>query len=402
MDRIPATEKLYLDDSYTVSFQAKLLSCTRLDAGRVAAVLDRTYFYPESGGQLADCGTIEDAEVIGVWEDESGVVYHGLARELASGTVRCQANWDHRFDHMQQHTGQHVLSRAFIEVGDLHTISFHMGDDACTIDLEGGELSDRIVEEAEALANAVVWQDREVTIKTVAAADLKETSLRKKLPEGVEQVRLVEIEDFDVIGCCGTHVVRTGELGLIKVLKHEKAKGAHRVSFKVGRRAFRDFSDKHEIVKQLANRFTTSVDGLDEKIEKLHSEGQCYRKEFQKLSKRLATLEAEALLQTAEEHNDQRYIVKVLSGYNSSYIKALASELKSKERTISMIGSDDGTIICNASEDADIDFTQPVVEQAKSLGGSGGGKGGFATVRLPKGVAVMDFLERAADVIKHG
>ncbi len=215
MDNVPATRKLYLEDAYTVSFQAMLLACTKLPDGRTAAVLDQTYFYPTSGGQLADRGTIENIEVTDVWEDDSGIVFHAIADELPPGAVRCHANWERRFDHMQQHTGQHVLSRAFIEVARLNTISFHMGSDACTIDIDGGELTEETLDSAEALSNKIIWEDREVTVKNVARSELKQDALRKKLPAGVEQVRLVEVTGFDVIGCCGTHVRRAGELGAI-------------------------------------------------------------------------------------------------------------------------------------------------------------------------------------------
>lgn len=401
MGDITATKKLYLEDSYTVSFQATVLSCQTLDDGRVAAILDQTHFYPESGGQLADRGVIEDVDVVDVWEDDSEIVYHGLAAELPPGPVRCRADWDRRFDHMQQHTGQHVLSRAFIEIAGLETVSFHMGADGCTIDIVGGELTDGAMNEAEALANAVIWQDRDVVVKTVSPSELEDAALRKKLPVGVAEVRLVEIDGFDVIGCCGTHVRRTGELGAIKVLKHEKVKNAYRVSFKVGRRAFQDFCDKHDIVKTLANRFTTSAEGLDDKVAKLQAEAQRYRKDLKKLSKKLAEFEAESLLAAAEAHGDRKLIARVFKDCDDDYLRALSSELKSTKGTINIMGSAGGTVVCNASKDIPIDFSNTVVKYAESLGGSGGGKGGFATVQLPEDVSVEDFVARVVDKIKQ-
>jgi alanyl-tRNA synthetase len=402
MSKLSATKKLYLEDSYRVSFQAGLISCSRLADGRYAAVLDQTCFYPESGGQLADRGVIEEVEVTDVWEDEGETVYHGLTEELRVGPVRCEVDWEHRLDHMQQHTGQHILSRAFIEVGALETISFHMGDESCTIDLAGGDLTPEILQRAEMLSNAIVSENRDVLVKSVAPAELEETELRKKLPEGVSEVRLVEVADFDVIGCCGTHVRTTGELGIIKVLKSEKAKGANRVSFKTGKRAFRDYRDKHEIVKLLANQFTTSTAGVVDTVNKIQADGQRYRKELQKLSKRLAAFEAQALVDSAQEHDNQKLIVRVFSDCDESYLRALASELKRKTDTVRLIGSEGGTVICNACADTKIDFSETVIERARSLGGRGGGKGAFATVQLPKEVDVADFLERVADEIKRG
>lgn len=400
MDRASATKKTFLEDAYTVSFKAKLLSCSELSDGRLAAVLDQTYFYPESGGQLSDRGTLDGVEVLDVWEDDSETVYHCVASPLSPGPVEGQCDWDLRFDHMQQHTGQHVLSRAFIETGNLETVSFHMGDESCTIDLAGGDLTADVLQSAESLANEVICEDREVRIRNVSPSDLSEAALRKKLPDGVEKVRLVEIDGFDVIGCCGTHVRRTGELGVIKVLKHEKAKGAFRVSFKVGRRAFLDYGDKHEIVQNLARRFTTSAGSLEDKIEKIQIEGQQQRKELQKISRRLAAYEAEDLLKTAVEHEARKFVVRVLSGHDETYLKALATELKARANTISMLGTDFGLVICNASADVDVDFTGPVIERARSLGGSGGGKGGFATVQLPGEVDLGVFLEQAFEQIR--
>jgi alanyl-tRNA synthetase len=401
MGDITATKKLYLEDSYTVSFQATLLSCQTLDDGRIAAILDQTRFYPESGGQVADRGVIEDVDVVDVWEDDSEIVYHGLAAELSPGPVHCRADWDRRFDHMQQHTGQHVLSRAFIEIAGLETVSFHMGAEGCTIDIVGGELADDAKNEAEALANAVIWQDRDVVVKTVNPSEREDTALRKKLPDGVAEVRLVEIDGFDVIGCCGTHVRRTGELGAIKVLKHEKVKNAYRVSFKVGRRAYQDFCDKHDIVKTLANRFTTSAEGLDDKVSKLQAEAQRHRKDLKRLSKKLAGFEAKSLLAAAEAHGDQKLIARVFKDYDDNYLRALSSELKSTKGTISIMGSAGGMVVCNASKDIPIDFSNMVVKYAESLGGSGGGKGGFATVQLPEDVSVEDFVAQVVDKIKQ-
>jgi alanyl-tRNA synthetase len=396
------TAKLYLTDPYTTSFQATLISCYEND-GRIVAVLDRTHFYPDSGGQLADRGTIAGVAVSDVWEDGPDRVCHTVAAEIVPGPVSCEIEWQRRFDHMQQHTGQHLLSRAFIEVDGLETVSFHMGDDACTVDLEGGAIGDAVIDDAEGLSNSIIWQDRPVLIKTLARGELQNLSdvtLRKSLPEHVDGVRLVEIENFDVIGCCGTHVRRTGELGLVKVLKHEKAKGAHRVTFKVGMRAAADFKQKHDIAKRLAGSLTTSIDGLEDKIEKLRNEAQRNRKESQKISKRLATHDARDLVAKARSDSGRRYVVEVVTEGGEDYIKLLASELKGHDNTVSLIGTPEGAVICTASTDVDIDLATAVTKRAKAGGGSGGGKGGFASVRLPKGVATADFLEQVFEDIR--
>jgi alanyl-tRNA synthetase len=395
------TQRLYLQDSYTVSFHALLISCEKRPEGGYVAVLDKTHFYPESGGQLADRGTINGVEVTDVWEDEAETVCHGLAGELMPGAADCNADWERRFDHMQQHTGQHVLSRAFIDIAGLNTIAFHMGDDACTIDLDGSTVDHAVLREAEDMANAIVCENREVAVRMVPRSEMDDAGLRKSLPEGVTDVRLVEVAGFDVCGCCGTHVRRTGELGVIKVLKQEKTKGATRVYFKVGRRAMMDYKQKHDVLSQLANRFTTAVDGVADKVEKMVAEGDQRRKELKKLQSKLVEHEVRELVASARIHNDRRFVVDVSGDRSDDFVKMLASALKSAAGTVGLLGNPGGRVVCVASKDVPIDFALPVVERAKTLGGSGGGKGGFASVQLPAEVDVAEFVEKVFEDVKN-
>jgi len=398
-DSSPPTEKLYLDDPYTVSFSARLVSCAAQDDGSFSAVLDRTFFYPESGGQLPDAGRIADVDVINVWEDDAGIVYHKVTSSVPDGNVTCEINGKRRREHMHHHTGQHILSRAFIEVASLHTVSFHMGEDACTIDVEGPKLSAEIVEKSENLANSIIQENRPVVTIDVARDQLDNDALRKKLPADVEVARLVEVEGFDVIGCCGTHVRRTGELGLIKVLKTEKAKGAHRIFFKVGRRAFEDLQRKHDVVSGLAKRFTTGVDGVEDKVEKLQGEIRSLRKEVKTLSGSLAAHEADAMLESARTEDSRRYVVASIER-DDDFIKSLASELRKKDNTISLLAGASGRITCVASADSSVDLCDAAVACAESMGGSGGGKGGFAALQLPPGSDVEKALDQIYAAIK--
>jgi alanyl-tRNA synthetase len=395
------TEKLYLNDPYTTVFEARIVSCENDERGRPAAVLDRTYFYPESGGQPADRGSIAGIAVLDVQEDENGTVRHFLAAPAQTGSAECRIDWDRRFDHMQQHTGQHVLSRAFIEAGKLVTISFHLGDEMCTIDLDGPGLNDEIVDKAELLANLVIWEDRAVSVRTRAPAEIETEKLRKALPEGVTEVRLVEVEGFDTVGCCGTHVRRAGELGLIKVLKYEKTKGHFRAHFLSGKRAYRDLSKKHDILKRLGNRFTTSSDAIEEKLEKLQTEKDRLRKDSQKLAKRLAAYEADALHAAGERHGERVYVAEVVAGADEEYVRSLGSLLKAKKGTVSLLATEAGAVVCSASDDVAVDLCSIAVARAKSLGGGGGGKGGFATIRLPEGASPSDFIRGVLEEIKN-
>ncbi len=392
--------KRYLDDAYTTSFQAKILSCDALPSGHFALVLDQTYFYPESGGQPPDRGVIADAEVVDVRESgENGIIHEVTA--AVEGKVECEVDWDVRFDHMQQHTGQHLLTRAFIEITGMPTISFHMGEETSTIDLQGKEADEETMDAVESLANAIIWENREVLIRNVAVSELEESSLRKSLPAGVTEARLVEIEDFDVVACCGTHVRRTGELGALKILKHERVKKNIRVHFRVGRRAFWDYQDKHDVVKALANQFTTSVDGILEKVEKLTTDAQNMRKALRMSKKKLAVFEKDHLIKAARIHGDKHFVVHLCKEGDEEYLNLLASECKNEPDSIVLLGSKEGHVVCAASPGLSIDLANIVVGAAREAGGNGGGKGGFARVDLPASIDVMEFLEKVYEHVKE-
>jgi alanyl-tRNA synthetase len=403
----PNTEKLYLDDPYAVSFRARVLRWETDARGRVAAVLDRSGFYPESGGQTADRGAIGNAVVVDVQEGEGDTVRHyveGGQRPQVGEEADCRVDWDRRFDHMQQHTGQHVLSRAFIATAGLYTVSFHMGEEACTIDLEGSGYGPEVADRAEDLANSIVFENRAVSVRTVAvdepgAVDGKE--LRRSLPEGVTEVRLVEVEGFDTIPCCGTHVRTTGELGVIKVLKAEKVKGLHRVHFKVGGRAVRDYRDKHDVVQRLSNRLTTSAADVAANVDKLIDEGQQARKRLKRLSLKLADYEARAIVAEVDKEGGKRIVVRHFDEGDDEFVKQVSVALRREPETIAVLSSAAGGVICCASEGVDVDFARIAVERAKAAGGSGGGRGPFAQLKLPEGADVRRFLEEIEDDVRR-
>lgn len=398
--RVSKTEKPYLDDPYTTRFTATILDTDAAPGGGQRVLLDRSYFYPESGGQTADVGRIGDLPVVDVQEGEGESVIHTVAGDAPpTGTVECTIDWGRRFDHMQQHTGQHVLSRAFIETSDLHTISFHMGEETCTIDVQAAgrsALDDDALAAAETLANRVVQENRPVTVRTVPVSELDADGLRRKVPEGVTDARLVDVAQFDVIPCCGTHVRATGELGLIKVLKWENVKSAQRVYFKVGRRALDDYTEKHGIVSALAARFTTAVAEVGANVDKVLAANQSAKKELRALSQRLAAFEARDLLAGAERLGGVTLVARRVDG-DGGYARAVATQLGEHAGTVAVIGAADGTVVCAG---ADAGVAALAVERAKAAGGSGGGRGGFAQLRLPGDADVAAFIEGIAQHVR--
>ncbi len=387
------TQKLYLEEPYQTAFEATVVASRALDSGAHEVVLDRTLFYPESGGQLCDGGTLGAARVTNVAEGDDESVVHTVTGDIAkSGKVAGAIDWPLRFDHMQQHTGQHVLSRAFIETAGLPTVSFHMGDDTCTIDLDGSGFDDAAARRAEDLANRVIAENRPIAVRLVPVAELDQAELRRKVPEGVTIARIVSVSDFDSIPCCGTHVRTTGELALVKVLRAERVKNFHRVHFKVGSRALDDYREKHGIVQTLANRLTTSSGDLLHKVERLSEESQASAKRAKQLVQRLAEAHKASILARATAVGSRRIVVH--RDADAALVRALATELQSEPGTIALLGADDGTVVCATAKDVTLDLATTASALARELGGSGGGKGGFAQLKLENGARVDELLAR--------
>jgi alanyl-tRNA synthetase len=382
------TQKLYLDHSYDTVFEANVESTRPAQPGVSAIVLDRTLFYPESGGQLSDRGTLGGGDVIDVQEN-GDVVEHLVKGEVSTvAPLRGAVDWPMRFDHMQQHTGQHILSRAFIKTDKLDTVGFHMGDETCTIDLDGPSPDAAAIARAEDLSNQIINENRPIDIKTMPIEQVDMSELRRKVPEGVTMARIVTVRDFDVIPCCGTHVKSTGELGMIKVLKTEKVRNFHRIHFKVGVRAFADYRDKHAVLQELSQRLTTAPLDVNAKVERLVEDSRAADKRLKNLVQRLAATEAQRLL---SESAGARVIVHREA--DAALARALATEMQKAPGTVALISADDGSVVCVSSHELGIDLATPASALARELGGSGGGKGGFAQIKLSP-EKVSTFLER--------
>ena len=382
------TQKLYLDHSYDTVFEANVESTRPAQPGVSAIVLDRTLFYPESGGQLSDRGTLGGGDVIDVQEN-GDVVEHLVKGEVSTvAPLRGAVDWPMRFDHMQQHTGQHILSRAFIKTDKLDTVGFHMGDETCTIDLDGPSPDAAAIARAEDLSNQIINENRPIDIKTMPIEQVDMSELRRKVPEGVTMARIVTVRDFDVIPCCGTHVKSTGELGMIKVLKTEKVRNFHRIHFKVGVRAFADYRDKHAVLQELSQRLTTAPLDVNAKVERLVEDSRAADKRLKNLVQRLAATEAQRLL---SESAGARVIVHREA--DAALARALATEMQKAPGTVALISADDGSVVCVSSHELGVDLATLASALARELGGSGGGKGGFAQIKLSP-EKVSTFLER--------
>ncbi|HKW14893.1 MAG TPA: alanyl-tRNA editing protein, partial [Candidatus Krumholzibacteria bacterium] len=292
-------------------------------------------------------------------------------------------------DHMQQHTGQHILSRAFIRTDKLDTVGFHMGEETCTVDLDGPAPDSGAIGRAEDLSNQIINENRPIDITTMPIEQVDMSELRRKVPEGVREARIVTVRDFDVIPCCGTHVRTTGELGMIKVLKTEKVRNFHRVHFKVGVRALADYREKHAILQELSQRLTTAPLDVNAKVQRLLDDARTGDKRFKAVIQRLAAADAERLL---KEHGATPRVVSHREP-DPALARAVATEMQKVPGTIAIIGADDGSVVCVSSHELGVDLATPASTLAKELGGSGGGKGGFAQIKVDP-AQVNAFLER--------
>ena len=292
------TERLYYHDSTLHEFEAAVLDVlSESNSGsRPAVVLDRTAFYPSSGGQVFDTGWIVVADqrkvrVTEVAEREDGTILHYLesAPAMEKGSrVRGLIDVERRRDHMQQHSGQHVLSAAFARLFNMGTVSFHMGADYCSIDLDTKSLSSEQVQAAEALANDVVMENRAVAIRFVTQEEARNLGLRKLPSMEKEQLRLIDIRDFDLTACGGTHVSGTGQIGCILLRKTEKVKPGWRVEFVCGKRAVATARRDYATLAEAASLFCSHLWDVPQQVKKAQEEARASRKSREQLLEELA------------------------------------------------------------------------------------------------------------------
>src|SRR6478672_13542765 len=266
------TDRLYYHDSFLYDFDARVVDAVDSN-GRTAIVLDRTAFYPTSGGQVHDLGIVtadgQQIKVTEVADDETGRVLHFVSEPLAVGAqVHGRVDATRRRDHVQQHSGQHVLSAAFIRLFNMPTVSFHMGEESCTIDLETASLSAAQAQKAELLANEVIAEDRPVSIRFVPLEEARELGLRKLPPRQTGDLRLIDIKDFDLCACGGTHVRATGQIGCILLRKAEKVKQGTRVEFICGLRAISMARKDYSTLTEAAALYSSHIHELPQQIRK--------------------------------------------------------------------------------------------------------------------------------------
>ncbi len=380
-----ATERLYYTDSHLTEFEAHVTSVLNWDDGRTAVTLDRTAFYPTGGGQPSDTGHLGEARVVEcVDKDESGGVLHlieGDAPEV-SARVAGRIDWPRRFDHIQQHTAQHILSQAFVELFKAETRGFRMMERVSEIDVALDNPSEARVAEAVMLANQIVWSNRDVRVhQNITREEAARLNLRKESArEGL--LRVIEIEGFDTNACGGTHAQHTGEVGVIAVRSWERAKGLTRVEFVAGKRALNDYNQANQTARSVAAHFSVGRDEALAAVARLSEERKSLAHRVAELELVEARVEAEALRADFRQREDGvRIIARVLEKASVERLKQLARALIAEKQAIALLGSsntDAAQFVFARSSDVSDDMSALVREACAMLDGRGGGRPDFA------------------------
>ena len=420
------TERLYYQNSFLFDFTAAVTGTRDMADGRRALLLDRTAFYPTSGGQPFDTGWIEfvSAEtgkpaplpkltVSEVIEDESdGSILHVVEHldaplGLPLG-VRGFIDVDRRQDHMQQHSGQHVLSAAFLKLFDAPTVSFHLGEETCTIDLEIASLAPAQLVQAERHASQLVWDDRQVLMHEATPEQARKVGVRK-IPEAAhETLRLIEIRGVDLCACGGTHVLTTGQIGNIQIRKVEKVKQGVRVEFVCGGRALRIARKDFLVLSEAAALYSSHVWEVPAQTQKLIDSGKAAQKQQQKLLEEIAGLTAQQALARTPVQAGRKIVAEYFSNRDLAFVKLYAQKLVAAEaNVIALVGAGQGTpalvfaqSIGAQSAGGTFDAGAALKEIVGSAGGRGGGTRDLAQGGVPSAELIPVLLARALQLAR--
>jgi alanyl-tRNA synthetase len=392
-----STDRLYYHDSFLYDFDARVIEAIERQ-GKPALVLDRTAFYPTSGGQVHDLGLLTAADkqipVTEVADEEDGRVLHFASQTLSVGTqVHGSVDAARRLDHVQQHSGQHVLSAAFIRLFNMPTVSFHMGEESCTVDLEASGLTASQTQKAELLANEVIAEDRPVSIRFVPLEEARQLGLRKLPPKQTGDLRLIDISEFDLTACGGTHVRATGQIGSILLRKIEKVKQGVRVEFVCGLRAVNTARRDYTTLTEAAALYSSHIYDVPQQVRKSLEETKASSKAQHKLLEELAELYAERLL--AQAAGSPQIIAEFFPDRDAVFIKLLAQKLTAgKSAVIALLASGAGqpTLVFAQTPGQKSNMGQLMKEAMAQLGGRGGGSADMAQGGLPAGSADIDKL----------
>lgn len=376
-----SSEKLFYQDPYMRSFSARLLKYAKDEEGRFYAVLDQTAFYPAGGGQPHDTGTLNEVPVYDV-ADIDGEVRHYIVEPVdIHKEVAGEIDWNRRFDHMQQHTGQHILSAAFEEIFGYKTVSFHLGSVTCSIDLDTGHLTDEEVMQVENESNDIILENRPVKTKWVSEEEFSRYQLRKELSVS-ENIRLVIIPEFDYNGCGGTHPDSTGQVSSLKILHWETHKQKVRVYFVCGGRILKQLGAKHKVIQGLTDTLNAPQEDLNETAIRALQLNKDLEKKVNKLKMDLIGYEAEAYVEQAEEIRGRKVVKTVFANRPMPELQQLAKAIAASSGNMIIFlvneSHDKLQLVCARGDAVSANMNDLVEQVLPLINGKGGGNASVA------------------------
>ena len=402
------SKRLYYEEPYLQEFKGKILEKIKID-GKPALILGSTCFYPTSGGQPNDLGYIQSVPIVDVIEDNEKIIHvlkEGIEEECGD-TVIGTIDWERRFDHMQQHSGQHILSAAFEKLWNADTVSFHLGDEVCTLDIMKDDITPEEVKRGEVLANNVVLENKPIKTYFVNKEEVNKLNLRK-IPPQKGDIRIVEIKDFDICACCGTHCETTGEVGLIKILKWEKRGVKIRLDFICGKRSLKDYYWKNELIKNISNKLTIRDTELREAVERMLEERKETRKKLREIKEKLQEHEVKKLIdETSTRDNRIKIINKVFEEKSFQEVKELVQKIINLDESVVVLagikskGEGEGAkILFACSRVLKYDMNKLIKEAGKFIEGRGGGAPNFAQAGGKRVEGIQEALDFALTNLK--
>lgn len=385
-------DRLYYKNSYCKSFTTQISKIAQDENGNPYVILDNTAFYPTGGGQPHDTGTLNGFTVLNV-EEADGEIRHFIAETLDSTKqVEGVINWERRFDHMQQHAGQHILSAAFIECFDFPTVSFHLGTDNVSIDLDTENISHEQLEAVEKMANEIILENRPIECIWVTENELSKYPLHKEIV-ATGEIRLVIIPNYDYNGCGGTHPSTTGQVSALKILSTEKHRGKTRVHFVCGNRVLEQLHRKTNILTDASRSLSAPEDGVSTAIQNLLATNHSLEKELKEAQEALLTFEAKALLNTQQ----QRMIKARFTGRTIQQLQKLARLLiaESDEVIVLFVAENEDRLQFVAARGASIetDMKQISIATLPIINGKGGGSNAFVQGGGERTVTAEELLQ---------
>ena len=404
MHQAHATKRLYRDDPYLAEFDATVVNIVEVDGER-ALVLDRTAFYPGGGGQPPDAGRIGGAEVSTMLEQGEEIIhvvpaFGGKQGEAVSGII----DWDRRYDHMRQHTGQHILSAVLDRKYRIQTLSFHLGGETSTIDLSIERLDEERIEAIEDEISEIVGRAAPIRHTTVNTSELKNRKLRRKTSRK-GPIRLLEIEGVDLSACGGTHLRTTAEAGPMKIVGQERMRGHARIHFLCGSRALADYRRKDAALRRIAQSFSIHPDDLEKTMENILREQETLRRRLKELEDVARKYDIVSLRRLAERIGDWSLIVHVCDEAGMNRLRLLAKGLVEEERTIALLAAAGGkaSFVFARSPDpaSNLDMSEMIQLASGIVGGNGGGRPEMARGGGPDVKSMPDALEFVRKIVKE-